>query len=77
MFKKVLLILCKEIKLIMGLVFNKEENPNNQHLKVVPDVMIPSKHNARQSSIRIKSQQEMPDVSEVERRFTKVLVKSI
>lgn len=58
----------------MGLMFNKEENPIHHNISERPDSVISSKHNARQSSIRIKSKQPMPDPAELERRFTKVLV---
>lgn len=65
----------------MGLVFSKDENTNSNHSyladRTTDSVLSSSKHNARQSSIRIKCKQPMPDPSELERRFTKVLVSCI
>lgn len=60
----------------MGLLYSKEEPPVQHNMPDRPESIISSKHQARQSSIRVKSKQPMPEPSELERRFTKVLVRS-
>lgn len=62
----------------MGLLSSKEEAPSERPESVVssskPTNLQPRQASIRQSTIKAKSKQPMPDPIELERRFTKVLV---
>lgn len=63
----------------MGIISSKESPPALESAPERPESVISSKMHGRQASvrqstIRAKSKQPMPDPNELERRFTKVLV---
>lgn len=63
----------------MGMISSKESPPALEATPDRPESIISSKMHGRQASvrqstIRAKSKQPMPDPNELERRFTKVLV---
>lgn len=71
------------IVVTMGLLSSKEEAPSERPESVVsssttkPSANLqPRQASIRQSTIKAKSKQPMPDPAELERRFTKVLVRS-
>lgn len=63
----------------MGILSSKEAPPHQEAVPDRPESIISSKMHGRQASvrqstIRAKAKQPMPDPMELERRFTKVLV---
>lgn len=80
----VVVVLWRGVVTIMGLLSSKEDAPSERPESVVSSTkspptttnLQPRQASIRQSTIKAKSKQPMPDPAELERRFTKVLVSS-